>query len=392
LAIPPRAFRLKLQGRLLLLCLGAALPITTLFALSLFDQFYFARTQVQNVNKTKLFALAKSFEVWGQQQFTDMNAKPLKHRPQWKELYRVLPDGRATVYYPDRDKTVKLPYGVNEIFSQSHKGANIALYGQSPLSGERLLLLISGHDKDIDEKASKTSNAILKEVKVQTKHSARTHRHKSRGRHRVSKAQKNISVKEPKSDLSESILVVAVEPKELSELLAKKAEELDASLNVPPQFSIVAIADPKREIFATTDQHMSLAKSEKDRARLIQSDNQLLLLPLNLYLSAIPNKSLDQSIGSKFIQTILLALAVLLSSSYLVFLASKHFSKQIRLLVKEVLALGHGDFSKRLEIKSNDEIGRLAKAFNQIASNMQIEHDHRLLEEKISLAIRQSLD
>lgn len=99
-----------------------------------------------------------------------------------------------------------------------------------------------------------------------------------------------------------------------------------------------------------------------------------------------------QALSSLLTQTTLLAILAALASAYLVFLATWHFSRQIRLLVKEVLALGRGDLSKRVKVTSNDELGKLAKAFNQIAAKLQISHEHKETEEKISLAIRQSLD
>lgn len=91
-------------------------------------------------------------------------------------------------------------------------------------------------------------------------------------------------------------------------------------------------------------------------------------------------------------QTALLAVLALLFSAYLVFLATWHFSRQIRFLVGEVLALGRGDLTRRVAVKSNDELGKLAKAFNRIADKIQTNHEHKEIEEKISQAIRQSLD
>jgi len=95
---------------------------------------------------------------------------------------------------------------------------------------------------------------------------------------------------------------------------------------------------------------------------------------------------------SLLVQTVMLAILAILSSIYLVFLASWHFSRQIRLLVKEVLALGRGDLSARVKVNSNDELGKLARAFNHIADKLQVNHEHKDTEEKISQAIRQSLD
>ncbi len=104
------------------------------------------------------------------------------------------------------------------------------------------------------------------------------------------------------------------------------------------------------------------------------------------------NHVTKQAILSLLSQTVFLAVLALLCSAYLVLLATWHFSRQIKLLVREVLALGRGDLSRRVVVRSNDELGKLAKAFNQIAAKLQINHEHKETEEKISQAIRQSLD
>jgi len=390
LAISPRAFRLKLQGRLLLLCLGAALPIATVFALSLFDQFHFVQAQVQQTHSAKLLALAKSLDIWGQQQIWDMRAianqsiaqiskgplsnsavlNSVKQHPDWAEVYRIFPDGRAIVYRPAQEKMIKLPYSAKELISTSQKRSKAAIYSISPLSGQRKLLLVSLHPR---------------QAKFQTETPAKKPSRKAL-------YHKQFTGKESNIDLSTSALIVAIEPKTLTRIVAQDAQELDSVVDHAPLFSSISIADGKKEIFVTTDENISSAKSEANTKKLFQVDDQVFVSPLNIYISATPAPSIEKEIVGKFTKTILLAIIALLASSYLAFIASKQFSRQIKLLVKEVLALGRGDFTKRLEIKSNDELGKLAKAFNQIASKMQLEHDHRLMEEKISLAIRQSLD
>ena len=193
-------------------------------------------------------------------------------------------------------------------------------------------------------------------------------------------------------DLSRSAFIVAFEPKTIARIVEQNAQELDVSIDSEPLLSRIKIADSKKEIFASFSDIKSLAKDGISKQNIEREENAIFAYPLSLYISAEGTENIDKAIVAKFAQTVLLALIALLASSYLAFLASKHFSRQIQTLVKEVLALGKGDFTKRLEVKSNDELGKLAKAFNQIASKMQLEHEHRLMEEKISLAIRQSLD
>ena len=92
------------------------------------------------------------------------------------------------------------------------------------------------------------------------------------------------------------------------------------------------------------------------------------------------------------VQILCLALVAVVASTYLAILVTGRLTGQVKLLVKEVLALCRGDLTKRVEIRSDDELGRLAKAFNQIAAKLQTNVEHKTTEEKISQAIRQSLD
>lgn len=41
-----------------------------------------------------------------------------------------------------------------------------------------------------------------------------------------------------------------------------------------------------------------------------------------------------------------------------------HFTRAINSLVREALSLGRGDFGKRVQVRSNDELGLLA--FNEL--------------------------
>ncbi len=113
---------------------------------------------------------------------------------------------------------------------------------------------------------------------------------------------------------------------------------------------------------------------------------------LSLLQSASLHHIAKPTISAWLMQTIFLALLAIAASTYLAILATGHLTRQVKLLVKEVLTLGRGDLSKRVEIRSNDEFGKLAKAFNQIADKLQTNVEHKSTEDKISQAIRQSLD
>ncbi len=89
------------------------------------------------------------------------------------------------------------------------------------------------------------------------------------------------------------------------------------------------------------------------------------------------------------ITAIFLAVA---AAIFLAHFATKHFTANINVLVKEALALGRGDLSKRVKVKAADELGTLARAFNYMANNLQMDQEQKRLVEKLSESIRRSLE
>lgn len=65
------------------------------------------------------------------------------------------------------------------------------------------------------------------------------------------------------------------------------------------------------------------------------------------------------------------ATAVLLLLAVVLYIIIDHFTRRIEILNKSIGILGSGDLSHRVEIKSKDELGRLAGSFNFMAENLQ---------------------
>lgn len=70
------------------------------------------------------------------------------------------------------------------------------------------------------------------------------------------------------------------------------------------------------------------------------------------------------------VETIVLILAILGGFSIAIFL-SRHISRPIGFLTEAVTSLANGDLKQRAQITSQDELGTLAIAFNQMADNLQ---------------------
>lgn len=80
------------------------------------------------------------------------------------------------------------------------------------------------------------------------------------------------------------------------------------------------------------------------------------------------------------------------SSVVLAYAFTSHFTVPIHELVREAVAIGRGDLSKRVTSDHGGELGLLGRAFNQMALNLDLNREHKLMVEKISESVRQSLD
>lgn len=89
---------------------------------------------------------------------------------------------------------------------------------------------------------------------------------------------------------------------------------------------------------------------------------------------------------------LLLALCAVGVSVGLAYSATTHFTRTIHVLIREALAIGRGDFGKRVKVPARDELGMLARAFNQMATRLELNQEQKEMVEKLSQAIRHSLD
>ncbi len=111
-----------------------------------------------------------------------------------------------------------------------------------------------------------------------------------------------------------------------------------------------------------------------------------------LVIAGVPTATIYGPAHDWLILMIMLTVCALGVSIILAFKFTAHFTGPISELVREALAIGRGDLSKRVKLESGDEFGLLARAFNQMAINLELNEEHKLMVEKISESIRQSLD
>ncbi len=107
----------------------------------------------------------------------------------------------------------------------------------------------------------------------------------------------------------------------------------------------------------------------------------------------IPTQAIYGNAQDRLLLLILSCVLAVGVSIGLAYAFTRHFTGPIHELVKEALAIGRGDLSKRVkEEDKGGELRLLARAFNHMALNLELNREHKLMVAKISESVRQSLD
>jgi len=76
-------------------------------------------------------------------------------------------------------------------------------------------------------------------------------------------------------------------------------------------------------------------------------------------------------------------------STALAYRVTGYFTAPINELVREAVAIGRGDLSKRVTIKQAARLAWSPALFNQMAINLELNRDYKQMVEKIADSIRQ---
>jgi len=99
----------------------------------------------------------------------------------------------------------------------------------------------------------------------------------------------------------------------------------------------------------------------------------------------LDKKSLKQRIISVAVSNGLTALVVIISGIIMIYLMVNRVTIPLTTLSEEVRKVGKGEQTKRISVKSKDEIGKLADAFNAMVEDLRNKDNQaRLLEEKLA--------
>lgn len=202
-----------------------------------------------------------------------------------------------------------------------------------------------------------------------------------------------------------SVLVASIKPTAILRLFSGLGEA---------QGSVIAVIDENYRVIARTIDNNRWAGKDFSHAKTVQAARKAVRgtfetvgiadpilrtyafdrLPGSRWLVVvgIPVQSMYGSAYDRLMMMIFLTAAAAVISMALAYRVTAYFTGPINELVREALAIGRGDLTKRVTTHQGGELGLLARAFNQMAINLELNHEHKEMVEKISDSIRQSLD
>ena len=149
-------------------------------------------------------------------------------------------------------------------------------------------------------------------------------------------------------------------------------------LNSGPGNLPILLVDPHRKVvFAPDQQLIGRTLRESDLA-----GGQTIHLPSGEIWTVVPYRSFagQTQLEQQFLRTTQTAMwfsgfAAAAAALLLVLFLVRQTTSPLRQLEAAAQKITHGDFSKRVDVRSSDEIGRLAQAFNEMVTSLQLSEE-----------------
>lgn len=371
----------SIRTRMLLLCLGVAAPLLAIGTFSLWKEYQTLKQEAGRATTFQAAIAVRTISHWTRAQLDTVNAvaslsalksnepketqkiltTALKAESSWNELVLVDAAGRPLLgaqrdANSSRVKTLSQDKSTESFLGQValSKKPQISGYCHSPVSGRPAILAAS---------------PILNGDKVRF------------------------------------ILVAAVEPRSVLHLFRGLGHSSD---------TVIAVVDSQKRVISRTLQNDYWQGKDFSHARTVKAASKQLRGTIEGVGIADPTPrayAFDHVPGTNWLIVVgvptheiyghahdwlalmsAFAACAIGASVILSLWATLHFTRTIHVLVKEALAVGRGDFSKRVNVPLRDEFGLLARAFNQMASRLQMNQEMKTMVDGISEAIRRSLD
>lgn len=372
---------LNIRTRMLLLCVGVALPLLAIGSFSLWKEYGSLREEAQRATIFQAGTAARTVTNWISTE-TD-TVKAIAALPEIKGLN--IDSARKILPTAVQAKTSWIELGLFNV--QGEPLVSTA----GPREQARLA---------VDAKMS--AREFISSV-------VQTHRPAVSGYTQAPMSGKpciliGVPVSSSKGDLK-SVLVAAIQPKAILRLFT----DLGGS-----DGDIVAVIDQNKRVIARTLQNDFWQGKDYSHAKTVQAAAKAwkgtieavgIADPIQrayafehligsgwLVIVGVPTVAIYGAAHDWLMIMLVLALCAIGVSVLLAFWATSHFTRTIKVLAREALSIGRGDFSKRVDVPARDELGLLARAFNEMVERLKMDQDKKAMTERLSEAIRHSLD
>lgn len=374
--------RLNIRTRMLILCFGVAAPLLAIGSFALWKEYRTLRTEASRATEFQAAIVSRTLRQWMLTQLSTLSAlgslpdvqhlqaasskkifsTALRAESTWEDLTLLDTNGHVIVALNSKpaiasteafDFSVLREKHLFEKVLKTQKGL-ISGYSRSPISSRPALLALT---------------PVFLDGKMQ------------------------------------GVTVASVEPKSVLRLFQGLGES---------EGSMVAVVDDANRVVARTLQSDYWQGKDFSQARTVKASSKVRKGHLEIVGIADPiarayaferlpennwhvevGVPLDTIYGSAhdwLVIMVVLAGCALGISTVLAFSATNHFTKNISILVRETLAIGRGDLTKRVVIPARDELGLLARAFNLMAEQLQLNQEFKVMVDGVSESIRHSLD
>lgn len=383
--------RLNIRSRMVILCLGVAAPLLAIGSFSLFKEYRTLKHEAERATTLQAATGVRTLSNWIETQLyslssvsalTARNSKSAKNDISVEKILST-----ALVAQPSWSKLVLISADGGKIIAQSDRDANnVASVADIVAKSSTMQTLIAS--------AKTSGKALMAPATVFDK-----------------KGQSYLLATAPVFDKGRKLngyLIALVDPKAVLNLFTGLSGTPDQTS------SVIAVVDAEKRVIARTIENDFWQGRDFSHAKTVQAASKRYKGTLegigiadptprayafdhvpatNWQLTVgLPTSAIYGTAHDWLILMVALAACAVGISFVLAYSATTHFTRAINVLVREALSLARGDFSKRVAIKSGDELGLLARAFNEMATTLEMDRDQKNMVNRISESIRQSLD
>ncbi len=371
--------KLNIRARLLLLCLGVALPLLTIGSFSICNQYHTLQEEAERATTFQVAIAARALGQWTGSQLSSARAlaqlaqiktfdfvsmkrifeTALEARPDWQEIVIISPDGKPLQVITAKGVAVPSPtarFNYREL-REGVKGKRLPMISDfmlSPWTGRPSILALApvcvNNKVEAILVASINPSAVWRVFEGLSRHNGTVITVVDKHKRVVARSLENQFWQG--KDFSQARCVIAATQKTSGSLEA------------------VGICDPTPRAYSF------------DHA---PGSNWILIV--GVPTSAIYGAAYDWLVTMVALTVVAIGISVMLACA-----VTSHFTRAIHCLVRESLAVGKGDFNKRVHFDTKDELGLLARAFNEMAQMLMNDKEHKAMVQSISDQIRQSLN